>query len=296
MSLTRALISLLKMSRPHNVLITFLGVLVGAAVIDPKALTDLYTVAIASLPALTIAAGGYIVNDYYDVEIDRKSKPWRPLARGDVAPRTALATSLSLLALGVAVSFPLFGIFVGLFVTINALLTHLYSWKLKRLGLAGNICVALLSANSILYGGISYAAIDNNINLGSIGIVLIPWLFALIMSLSREIVKGIEDIEGDREHGVETIAATRGYLQASLIAIALLISLLAIVAIPLIYRWSLGYLVLSLASIAVFLGSTISIALSRNTIEAIRKASISRSVSKASLLLGTLAFLLWAVG
>lgn len=294
MSLSRAVVSLIKLSRPHNVLITFLGVMVGAAVIDPRAIGDLHVILI-SIPALAVAAGGYIVNDYYDIEIDRRSKPWRPLARGDIAPNIALAASLSLLILGVALSFPLLGMLVGLFVILNAMLTYLYSWKLKRLGLVGNICVALLSANSILYGGISYASLHSDIDPERISITLVPWLFGFIMSLSREIVKGVEDISGDREYGVRTLAVSRGYAYASTVAALLLVLLLAIVAVPLIYRWSAGYLALSLASIAIFLASVISIALSRDVAEAIRRASMSRSISKASLLMGTLAFLLWAV-
>jgi geranylgeranylglycerol-phosphate geranylgeranyltransferase len=270
-------------------------VLVGAAVIDPNATRDLYTVLLISIPALAVAAGGYIVNDYYDIEIDRRSKPWRPLVRGDITPRAALTISIALFALGVLISFPLLGIFVGLFVAANTLLTYLYSWRLKRLGLVGNIAVSMLSANSILYGSISYASVQSNIDPKSLGLALIPWLFAFIMSLSREIVKGIEDISGDREQGVRTLAVTRGYVYASLITIALLVFLLAIVALPLIYRWSVGYLALSITSIIIFLASVASIPVSRDMGIAVKRASISRSVSKASLLLGTLAFLVWAI-
>jgi geranylgeranylglycerol-phosphate geranylgeranyltransferase len=292
---SKTLISVIKLSRPHNVFITFLGVLVGAAVIDPNATRDLYTVLLISIPALAVAAGGYIVNDYYDIEIDRRSKPWRPLVRGDITPRAALTISIALFALGVLISFPLLGIFVGLFVAANTLLTYLYSWRLKRLGLVGNIAVSMLSANSILYGSISYASVQSNIDPKSLGLALIPWLFAFIMSLSREIVKGIEDISGDREQGVRTLAVTRGYVYASLITIALLVFLLAIVALPLIYRWSVGYLALSITSIIIFLASVASIPVSRDMGIAVKRASISRSVSKASLLLGTLAFLVWAI-
>ncbi|GAY26634.1 hypothetical protein ATG_18380 [Desulfurococcaceae archaeon AG1] len=295
MNPSKTLISVIKLSRPHNVFITFLGVLVGAAVIDPNATRDLYTVLLISIPALAVAAGGYIVNDYYDIEIDRRSKPWRPLVRGDITPRAALTISIALFALGVLISFPLLGIFVGLFVAANTLLTYLYSWRLKRLGLVGNIAVSMLSANSILYGSISYASVQSNIDPKSLGLALIPWLFAFIMSLSREIVKGIEDISGDREQGVRTLAVTRGYVYASLITIALLVFLLAIVALPLIYRWSVGYLALSITSIIIFLASVASIPVSRDMGIAVKRASISRSVSKASLLLGTLAFLVWAI-
>ncbi|MEM2202958.1 MAG: geranylgeranylglycerol-phosphate geranylgeranyltransferase [Sulfolobales archaeon] len=295
MTALKTLISIIKLSRPHNVFITFLGVLVGAAVVDPSATRDLYMVLLISIPALVVAAGGYIVNDYYDIEIDRRSKPWRPLVRGDITPRTALTISIALFVLGVLISFPLLGILVGLFVAVNTLLTYLYSWRLKRLGLVGNIVVSMLSANSIFYGSISYASVKGIIDSKSLGLALVPWLFAFIMSLSREIVKGIEDISGDREQGVRTLAVTRGYIYASLITTALLVFLLAIVALPLIYRWSIGYLALSITSIIIFLASVVSIPASRDIGVAIKRASISRSVSKASLLLGTLAFLVWAI-
>lgn len=299
MGFQRTLIPFLKLSRPHNIFITFLGVLVGAVVVDPGAFVAPSLVLLISIPALSVAAGGYIVNDYYDIEIDRRSKPWRPLVRGDISARTALAVSLGLLMLGIVISLLLLGIFVALFVAINALLTYLYSWRLKKLGLVGNICVSILSANSILYGGISYASyatMHGSTDPGSLGLVLIPWLFAFIMSLSREIIKGIEDIRGDMEQGVRTLAVVRGYAYASLVSLALLVSLLAIIALPLIYRWSAGYLALSIVSIAIFLASVVNIYLSHSVTVAIKRASISRSISKASLLLGTLAFLLWAIG
>ncbi len=293
MTLTTRIKAAVIIARPHNVLITLLGVILGALFVEPNAYRDPMWLLISSTPALMIAAGGYMINDYYDRDIDRKSKPWRPLVKGDISPQTALLVSILLIVVGCAIAFLLFGIFIGVFVSINALITYLYSWKLKRLGLIGNIAVSLLSANSILYGGLTYMLISERIKV--LPLLLIPWSFAIVMSLSREIVKGIEDIEGDKAYGVRTIAVISGYRFASIISTSLLTLLLAIVGIPFIIKQSMIYITLAIISIAIFLASTIKIAASKNIEDAIRVASLSRSVSKLSLLLGTIAFIAWAL-
>lgn len=293
LTLTARIKAVVIIARPHNVFITLLGVILGALFVEPNAYRDPAWLLISSTPALMIAAGGYIVNDYYDIDIDRRSKPWRPLVKGDISPQTALLVSILLIVLGCSIAFLLFGAFIGAFVSINALITYLYSWKLKRLGLIGNIAVSLLSANSILYGGLTYMSISERIE--ALPLLLIPWSFAIIMSLSREIVKGIEDIEGDKVYGVRTVAVKRGYRFASITSTFLLTLLLAIVGIPFIIKQSMIYITLATISIAIFLASTIKIAASKNIEDAIKDASLSRSVSKLSLLLGTIAFIAWAL-
>ncbi|MEM4971130.1 MAG: geranylgeranylglycerol-phosphate geranylgeranyltransferase [Sulfolobales archaeon] len=293
MTLTTRIKAVVIITRPHNVLITLLGVVLGALIAEQNAYRDPIWLLISSTPALMIAAGGYIVNDYYDIEIDRKSKPWRPLVRGDISPQTALQLSILLIVLGCVIAFLLLGFIIGVFASFNALITYLYSWRLKRLGLIGNIAVSLLSANSILYGGLIYMLRSGVIE--SLPLLLIPWSFAMVMSLSREIVKGIEDIEGDRAYGIRTIAVTRGYRFASIISTLLLAILLTIVGIPFIIKQSIVYIALATTSIAIFLASTIRIAASKNIGDAIKRASLSRSVSKLSLLLGTIAFITWAL-
>ncbi len=293
LTLTTRIKAAVIIARPHNVFITLLGVILGALFVEPNAYRDPMWLLISSTPALMIAAGGYMINDYYDMDIDRKSKPWRPLVKGDISPQTALLVSISLIVMGCAIAFLLFGAFICVFVSINALITYLYSWKLKRLGLIGNIAVSLLSANSILYGGLTYMLISEKIE--ALPLLLIPWSFAIVMSISREIVKGIEDIEGDKAYGVRTIAVIRGYRFASIISTFLLTLLLAIVGVPFIIKQSMIYITLAIISIAIFLASTIKIAASKNIEDAIRVASLSRSISKLSLLLGTIAFIAWAL-
>jgi geranylgeranylglycerol-phosphate geranylgeranyltransferase len=294
LSIVKSMKALILISRPHNLFITFLGVVLGALVVSPAAASEYLGLLVASIPALAIAAGGYIINDYYDLEIDRKAKPWRPLPRGDLSPGKALRIAIVLIVFGVLIAFLLFNALIGSFAALNAVITYIYSWRLKKLGLMGNIAVSLLSANSILYGGLIYIPGSEN-HLERFLIVLIPWSFAMIMSLSREIVKGIEDIEGDKEYGVKTLAVLKGYRASSSLATALLILLLTIVGIPFIIKRSTIYITLAVASILIFLLSTARIIYSKDHYDAIRRAAISRSVSKISLLLGTLAFIAWSL-
>lgn len=294
MAISRAAISLIRLSRPHNLIITLLGVVVGASIVEPGVFRSIQGLLIASVPPILVAAGGYIVNDYYDIDIDRRSKPWRPLARGDIEPSHALVASILLMILGFLASLLISNPLLALFVAANAILTYAYSWRLKRTGFLGNICVSILSANSILYGGLYYA-IESSRDPRWLFEIAVPWVYAFTMSLSREIVKGIEDIAGDSVYGVKTLAVSRGYRYASLAASSLLAILLSIVWMPMMMRYSVAYLALAIVSIIIFLASAILIALSRDISTAVRRASSARSISKLSLLLGTIAFLAWAL-
>ena len=291
---SRAAISLIRLSRPHNLVITLLGVVVGASIAEPGVFRSVQGLLIASAPPILVAAGGYIVNDYYDIDIDRRSKPWRPLAKGDIEPAHALIASIVFMILGFLAALLISSPLLALFVAVNAILTYAYSWRLKRTGFLGNICVSILSANSILYGGLFYA-MESSRNPQWFFEIAVPWVYAFAMSLSREIVKGIEDIAGDSVHGVKTLAVSRGYRYASLTASLILAFLLSIVWIPIMIRYSIAYLALAIISTTIFLVSAIRITISRDISTAVRIASSARSISKLSLLLGTIAFLAWAL-
>ena len=89
-----------------------------------------------------------------------------------------------------------FGVVVGLAV---------YNWFLKRVGLAGNLLVSLIAAATFPYGAAAA---------GDWGRWWIPALFAALYHAARELIKGVEDTEGDRLADIRTMARTRGVLPA----------------------------------------------------------------------------------
>lgn len=292
------LVAWARIARLNNVLISFLGVLVGVCVAKSSCgeglLNTLVVALYLSVPALLVAAGGYIANDYFDLEIDRVSKPWRPLARGEISPRTARSASIALYSIAAAYAASMIGLLTALFTVVNIFIVDLYNSRLKREGLVGNLLVALSTSNLFIYGSLSYKE-----SIGSLGsmplTVLIPFSFAFLLTLVREIIKGVEDIEGDRRSGAKTLANVIGYRKSSLIAIAINIVIACLMIIPYLYQVSYLYLVLATTTIFLSLYASYIVYKSREEREAIEKASLSRSLTKISLLTGALAFLAWSM-
>ena len=160
-----------------------------------------------------IAAGGYVINDYFDVKIDRINRPDQLIVTRSVSKPMAMRLSLVLsgvgIACGIAVAWLLRSITLGtLFVLIPGLLWF-YSSSYKRLFMVGNLTIALLSGLTplivamanvaqlrLLYASIlPYMSLEHDLYawLGGFG------LFAFLLTWMREVVKDLQDQMGDRE-------------------------------------------------------------------------------------------------
>ncbi|MCU0343327.1 MAG: geranylgeranylglycerol-phosphate geranylgeranyltransferase [Ignavibacterium sp.] len=216
MNLTNKILSYLKITRPINVLITFFVVVV-AILISQKEQTDLYTILLASIAASLVAAAGNIVNDIYDIESDKISHPKRPLVLSEISIKEAwyLYISLSFISIFIAASLkPILLVIV----IISTILLFIYSAYLKKLPLIGNITVAFLTWLAFIYGG--YVT-------GNPGAAIVPAGFAFLINLIREIVKDIQDVEGDKKAGESTFPIKYGFQKSKfLIVISAIILIL----------------------------------------------------------------------
>lgn len=229
----RSIISYLKLTRLQNNFIAAISVLVGAAISGD--IESWGKVLFACLSAFFISAGGNSINDFFDLEIDRINKPYRPLPQGEISPLSALRFSISLFLLGVILSFwvkPL-SILVAL---VACGLLIIYSSLLKKRFLWGNLTVSLVSALAFVYGGI--ATRDFRLS-------LIPAAFALLFHLGREVLKDVEDLKGDTSSGASTLPIRRG-VNYSLVFCTLVFSLLIVLTVfPYIFHiFSFLYLLL----------------------------------------------------
>ena len=177
------------------------------------------------LTALFLQASAFALNDYYDYEVDVANRRVdRPLVRGDLNRRDALL---------VAVLFALPGFAFALYISFTAFILALtitlfgyaYDVKLKEYGLAGNIYIAFSMAAPFVFGAI----VAGNINLK----VCVLSLIAFLSGLAREIMKGIEDVEGDALRDVKTVARVHGTEVAArisgvLFVLAVMMSLLVL--------------------------------------------------------------------
>ncbi len=200
----------LKLARIGNVIIAFLSV-ECAGILCGIDISRNWPIFAAALAASFITAGGNAVNDLFDIDIDKINRPHRPLASGSLSPRQATAfyavVTLGGLAIAVSVNFPSFAIAI-----LASVLVFLYSYKLKRTILYGNVMVAFVTGLSFIYGG---AAV------GDLKDVYPAAAFAFLANLIREIIKDAEDVDGDGRVGVQTIATRYGTTISARLAIVL---------------------------------------------------------------------------
>ena len=200
MKLINKAIAVVKITRPLNLLITFFSIIVGSAICITGNYI-LHKIILAAVSGALISASGNIINDIFDIEIDKINQPDRVLVKGGLKKNEAVIIYLL---------FAYSGIFISSFINYQAIiistsvsvLLYLYSFKLKRIVLAGNFIIAVITGMAFIYGG---AAVQN------IGPSIIPALFAFLINFIREIIKDMEDIEGDTKTGVKTFPFKYGF-------------------------------------------------------------------------------------
>ena len=197
----------------------------------PLALNDFQYVLLV-LSTVLIAAAGYVINDIFDQETDYYNRPNTLIIGKSVTEKAAYNLYFILNITGVAIGFYLSNLiqkpsFTGAFIIISATL-YMYATSLKQMLLVGNIIVALLLSFSVLLIGLFDllpATYDGNrAEMGIMFSMLIDYaVFAFIINLIREIVKDMEDVEGDYNQGMNTLAIAIGKVKTSRVVMGLAI-------------------------------------------------------------------------
>ncbi|MBC7091004.1 MAG: UbiA family prenyltransferase [Nitrososphaeria archaeon] len=205
--------------RPKNSIMIGIAVIIGIILTDPKQILSIKTV-YGFLTGFFISCYSMIVNDIYDIEVDRINNMDRPLAKGEITVKSALAYSISLLFIGLA--FAYFTSILNFIIAILfAFISWLYNFSLKKHGIVGNMTVAVSTIVPYLYGNIILSY--NNMvgeNILSNPILLSPTVcwFSLVSFFAvtgREVIKTISDIEGDKIRGVKSMAICWGKERAA---------------------------------------------------------------------------------
>ena len=199
--LKRFVVSFARLTRVGNLIIIALAQYLTAAflidfstILDPKLF-------ILSLSTVMIAAGGYIINDYYDIKIDLINRPQRVVIGKSITRRYAILFHTLLSFAGVVLGFLLsWKIAAVNFVSVTVL--WWYSNSLKRQPFIGNLVVALLT-------GIAIWLVDSLYKTGHMLIISYA-SFAFFITLMREIIKDMEDLKGDQTFGCQTLPIVWG--------------------------------------------------------------------------------------
>lgn len=171
------------------------------------------------LATICIAAAGNVINDIYDVEIDEVNKPTKVIVGKKISEKAAYRWFIVLNIAGVGAGFYLANTigkpaFATLFIIISALL-YMYASYLKSITLVGNLVVSLLVAMSLLIVGIfdlitPLSAFNRDSQLAIFEVLLEYAAFAFYINLMREIVKDLQDINGDKKGGLTTLPIVLG--------------------------------------------------------------------------------------
>ncbi len=161
-----------------------------------------------------IAAAGYIINDYYDQKIDMVNRPDKVVVGVLMRRRLALFTHFSLTAGALGLGFYL-SIKIGVIHAFSSFFLWYYSNQLRRLTLLGNVVISFLTGLTLLMVSIYLGR--NEI------LVYIYAVFAMSITLIREVLKDMEDVKGDSAFGIESLPVIFG-IRGAKIFIYLVIS------------------------------------------------------------------------
>jgi 4-hydroxybenzoate polyprenyltransferase len=195
-----------------------------------------------AMASVLIAAGGYVVNDYFDTRIDEINRPDRVIVNKSISKKAVMLLyqllSVSGALLGVVIAFWAKNSMLGfLFVGLTGLLWF-YSASYKRQFLIGNFIVAIATGlTPFIVGLLEIAFLRQQygelLDLTPVAPVIYTWiggfsLFAFLITLIREIVKDLEDVEGDRELECRTMAVVWGATHVKWVIYGLMLVVLSI--------------------------------------------------------------------
>lgn len=253
------------------------------------------------LATICIAAAGNVINDVYDVETDLVNKPHKVIVGKSISEKTALNLFIILNVIGVGIGFYLSNRigrsgFAALFIIISVLL-YIYATYLKQTILIGNIIVSILVAMSIIIVGFfdllpAITPQNQQTQLAIFKIVFNYAIFAFMINLLREIIKDIEDIDGDSKAEIRTLPVVIGKNRAAILVFILsLIPLFAVTyyVITYLYKQQIAVVYFLVFIIAPLLYFTIKSVSAKNKNELHKLSTILKFV----MLFGVLSLLLY---
>jgi len=217
--LTR-LVAAVEITRPHNMAAAALSVVVGYAAAGGR---DLREALLAAGVTALVTGAGNVVNDCFDLSIDRVNKPRRPLPSERLGRRAAFIYYGILTAAACAAALALLPAPLAVLVLAWQAALFAYAARLKRVFVAGNVLVAGIASSGFFAGALLA---------GNAGAALVPVAIAFVFVLSREVVKGGEDLAGDAAAGVHTLAVRLGPRRAGAVAAGLMLALAAALPAP----------------------------------------------------------------
>ena len=242
----------LEILRPGNALMGAISIIL-IAIIDK---TISIPIVLAMLAVFFETAAGNVINDYFDYNIDLINKPERPIPSGRISLENGKRYAYLLFAAGTVCGFLISYLTANwipfIIVLIADVVLYLYAYKLKATPLIGNLAVGFMTGFGFVFGGFTI----NNPSIVMTSIFL--GFFAFVMTTAREIIKDIEDVEGDRKDGARTLPILIGKKKPAILATILIIIDCALCPLLYIYHiFGALYLVIIAVAVIIFIYSAI---------------------------------------
>jgi len=222
-----------RLTRPINGLIASISVISGAF-LSGGSINSIYNIAIVAIGAFLLTGAGNSLNDFWDVESDKINKPLRPIPLGQIKRQWALVFAISLFVIGSGLGLLVSWKVLVFFSFVSAVLV-LYTIKMRRFLLIGNISIGFLTGLTLIAGGMAAKSLKG---------AFIPAIFAFFITVAREIIKDIQDVKGDKISGLTSLPLRLGIRKAMYISLVFLASIIIISPWPYIIGfYSLYYLI-----------------------------------------------------
>ena len=202
------------------------------------ALTDINYILLV-IATVCIAAGGYVINNIMDQDTDEIAKPQNRVVGVSISETMAYNWYIGLTIVGVGIGFYLSNViykptFASMFILVATLL-YMYATSFKQIPVLGNVVVALMLSTSIIIIGLfdilPAIDVDNRFRMKEAFDILIHYaIFAFIINLIREIVKDMEDMDGDYQSGINSLPIAIGVQKTKIIVGVLTVISIGILA------------------------------------------------------------------
>lgn len=224
----KTIIAYVQLSRPLNGVIAFISAGLGGVFASGYVSESVRDVKLlyVSVAALLLLSAGNAINDYCDYQIDLINKPKRPLPSGRIPRSHALIFTIVLIGIGIGLGVLINIYAVGIAILVSVLLISYAVW-LKSIPLIGNLVVGSLTGITFISGGVA---------IGTVRGTIVPAVFAFLFTTAREIVKDLEDIEGDKEQNIRTLAILNPRV-AVVCALSFMVAVIVFSPIPYLFGW-----------------------------------------------------------
>ncbi|MHA1366068.1 MAG: geranylgeranylglycerol-phosphate geranylgeranyltransferase [Candidatus Heimdallarchaeota archaeon] len=231
--------------RPFNCFLITMCAIVGIMVSNPNEFNDAQL--LTHLPSLimifiggwALSASAMVLNDYFDIEVDKINDPNRPIPSGKITPKQALTFGIILIVIGIlmGIGIDLYeylgnsGVQIGVSIVtavICAIMAAAYTRYMKRFSIIGNLAVSVGVWMGFLYG-------DLVLDFQILPLTQCMAAAAFFLNFGREVSKGIMDIEGDRENDVTTVATALGPRWTSIISSIIIFLAIPVSIIPIFF-------------------------------------------------------------